>query len=198
MIRAFIAVSLDRKVIDRIADASAQLKPQIAGVRWVAPVNFHLTLKFLGDIDEALIEPIGAALRAQLRLFPRFTINAKGLGVFPGPKRPRVLWVGLTGDELILLASKVESALQPLGFTPESRTFTPHLTIGRWRQSDQAPKSFGRELENWKIYDFGRSNVESVRLMQSVLKPEGAIYNDLISLPLNEERRAHETSARRP
>lgn len=185
MIRAFIAVSLDPKVIDKIADASALLKPQIAAVRWVAPVNFHLTLKFLGDIDEGLIEPIGAALREQLRLFPRFTINAKGLGVFPGPKRPRVLWVGLTGDDLILLASRVDSALQPLGFAQESRTFTPHLTIGRWRQSDQAPKSLGRELENWKVHDFGRSNVESVRLMQSVLKPEGATYHDLMTVPLS-------------
>jgi len=188
VIRAFIAVSLDSKVIDKIAGASSQLKPQIAGVRWVAPVNFHLTLKFLGDIDEALIEPIGAALREHLRLFPRFTINAKGLGVFPGPKRPRVLWVGLTGDDLILLASRVDSALQPLGFAQESRTFTPHLTIGRWRQSDQAPKSLGRELESWKVHDFGRSNVESVRLMQSVLKPEGATYHDLMTVPLSPER----------
>jgi len=188
VIRAFIAVSLDPKVNDKIADASALLKPQIASVRWVAPVSFHLTLKFLGDIDEGLIEPIGAALREQLRLFPRFTINAKGLGVFPGPKRPRVLWVGLTGDDLILLASRVDSALQPLGFAQESRTFTPHLTIGRWRQSDQAPKSLGRELENWKVHDFGRSNVESVQLMQSVLKPEGATYHDLMTVPLSPER----------
>lgn len=188
MIRAFIAVSLDSKVIDKIAGASSQLRPQIAGVRWVAPVNFHLTLKFLGDIDEALIEPIGAALREQLRLFPRFTINAKGVGVFPGLKRPRVLWVGLTGDDLILLASRVESALQPLGFTQESRKFTPHLTIGRWRQSDQAPKSLGRELEVWKVHDFGRSNVEGVRLIRSVLKPEGATYSDLITVPLSTER----------
>ena len=188
MIRAFIAVSLDSKVIDKIAGVSAQLKPQIAGVRWVAPVNFHLTLKFLGDIDEALIEPIGGVLREQLRLFPRFTINAKGLGVFPGPKRPRVLWVGLTGDELILLASRVESALQPLGFAPESRTFTPHLTIGRWRQSDRAPKSHGRELEDWRVHDFGRSNVESVRLIRSVLKPDGATYLELMTVPLGAAR----------
>jgi RNA 2',3'-cyclic 3'-phosphodiesterase len=188
VIRAFIAVSLDSKVIDTIADATARLKPKIAGVRWIAPVNFHLTLRFLGDIDEALIEPIGAALREQLQLFPRFIINAKGLGVFPGPKRPHVLWVGLTGGDLILLAARVESALQALGFTRESRKFTPHLTIGRWRQSDRASKSLGRELESWKDHDFGRSNVERVRLMQSVLKPEGPTYKDLITVPLSAEQ----------
>jgi 2'-5' RNA ligase len=190
VIRAFIAVTLDSKVIDQIAAASHQLRPEITGVRWVTPANFHLTLKFLGSIDDAAIEPIGATLREQLRLFPRFTINAKGLGVFPGPKRPRVLWVGLTGDRLVSLASRVESALRPLGFTPEGRKFTPHLTIGRWRDADRAPKSLGRQLENWQARDFGTSNVESVKLIQSMLKPEGASYNYLITVPLGAERSA--------
>ena len=188
MIRAFIAVTLDAGVIDRIAETSAQLAREIPGVRWVAAANFHLTLKFLGGIDEAMVEPLGASLREQLRLFPRFTINAKGLGVFPGHKRPRVLWVGLTGDRLVTLASQVESALQPLGFAPESRKFTPHLTIGRWREASPAPKSLGRQLEIWKHHDFGTSDVESVKLIQSVLRPGGASYFDLATLPLGGRR----------
>ena len=185
MIRAFIAVTLDSKVIEKIAHATTQLRAEIIGVRWVAPANFHLTLKFLGGIDEAMVEPIEARLRDQLSLFPRFSINAKGLGVFPSPKRPRVLWVGLTGDRLIALASRVESALQQFGFTPETRKFTPHLTIGRWRQADPAPKSLDRQLEDWRAYDFGISRVESVSLIQSVLKSEGASYNRLATIPLN-------------
>jgi 2'-5' RNA ligase len=188
VIRAFIAVTLDPKVIDAIADASTQLRRRIAGVRWVVPANFHLTLKFLGAIDEAMVDPIGAALGEQLRLFPRFTINAKGLGVFPGPKRPRVLWVGLTSDRLVALASIVESALQPLGFAPENRKFTPHLTIGRWREAGVAPKSLGRQLETWETHDFGASDVKSVKLIQSVLKPGGASYFDLATVPLGGRR----------
>ncbi len=188
MIRAFIAVTLDPKVIDKIADASARFGPELPGVRWIAPGNFHLTLKFLGGIDEAMIEPIGACLREQLRLFQRFTINAKGLGVFPSPRRPRVLWVGLTGDRLVSLASTVESALQPLGFAPEARKFSPHLTIGRWHQADRAPRSLLRQLENWKVCEFGESNVESVHLIQSVLSPKGAIYSRLVTVPLSAER----------
>ena len=188
MIRAFIALTLDAKVIEKIADTSNQLRPEISAVRWVAPANFHLTLKFLGGIDEALVEPIEGRLREQLRLFPRFSINAKGLGVFPNPKQPRVLWVGLTGDRLVALASRVESALQQLGFTPETRKFTPHLTIGRWRQAELAPGSLIQQLANWRIYEFGESNVESVNLIQSVLKPTGASYNQLATVPLSAER----------
>jgi 2'-5' RNA ligase len=186
VIRAFIAVAIDPRVVDQVATAMSRLKPQIAGVRWVAPDNFHLTLKFLGGIDEAVISPIGDVLRAPLRLFPRFTINVKGLGVFPGPRRPRVLWVGLTGDGLAPLASRVESALQPLGFTPENRKFTPHLTIGRWREALPASASLALELEKWQAHEFGKFTVESVKLMQSVLKPDGASYRDLIEFPLSQ------------
>ena len=188
MIRAFIAATLEPKVIERIAEASSRLRPEVAGVRWVPPENFHLTLKFLGGIDEAMVKPVEARLREQLSLFPPFNINAKALGVFPSPKRPRVLWVGLTGGRLIELASRVESALQQLGFSPETRKFTPHLTIGRWRQADPAPKSLERQLEYWRAYDFGISRIESVSLIQSVLKSDGAIYNRLATIPLSTER----------
>jgi RNA 2',3'-cyclic 3'-phosphodiesterase len=187
VIRAFIALTLNSAVIEKIAGASTQLRAEIAGVRWVTPANFHLTIKFLGSLDEALIERIQKTLEQQLRPFPRFTISAKGLGVFPGPKRPRVLWVGLNSDRLVSLASRVESALQPLGFATESRAFTPHLTIGRWRQTDVPPESLGRQLENWKAYDFGASRVEYVKVIQSLLKPDGASYADLATIPLKVE-----------
>jgi 2'-5' RNA ligase len=188
VIRAFIAVTLDSKVIDKIAQASARLQGELVGLRWVAPANFHLTLKFLGSVDEAKVGTIRAALSEQLRLFPRFTINAKGLGVFPGPKRPRVLWVGLSGERLVPLASTVETALQPLGFAPELRKFTPHLTIGRWRDTGPAPKSLVRQLDEWKACEFGISHVKSVSLIQSIIKPGGASYYHLATVLLDAER----------
>jgi 2'-5' RNA ligase len=175
---------LEAKVIDAIAAAGAQLREQIPGVRWVAPANFHLTLKFLGSIDEGKIEALGAALHNDLRLFPAFSISVKGLGVFPGPKRPRVLWVGLIGASLVSLASRIGSALQPLGFAPESRQFTPHLTIGRWRETSTPPGALVRLLTDWQDYEFGTSSVGTVKLIQSVLKPGGPSYNELISVPL--------------
>src|SRR5262245_6194283 len=119
--RAFIAVELDPQIVDKIASTTDQLKSALSGIRWIAKANLHLTLKFLGNIEDAQVDPITEALQEQFRLFPRFIINAKGLGVFPDVRRPRVLWAGLMAAEFTPLVSKMESALRPLGFAPESR-----------------------------------------------------------------------------
>ena len=186
MIRAFIAVDLDPQVIENICRTIGDLKRLIPGIRWVPPKNFHLTLKFLGDIEESRIHGIGAALAEGICPFPRLIINAKGLGVFPDLRRPRILWAGLTGSALTTLAARVESALEPLGFAAEQRLFTPHLTIGRWRHFDRSPEALGEELANWRDYGFGESLIDKVVLYQSVLKPEGATYQMLKAVSLNE------------
>jgi 2'-5' RNA ligase len=188
VIRAFIAIDIDPQVRENISRAIGPLRSQVLGVRWIAPANFHLTLKFLGDIEQAQIETIGAVLKERLRPFPRFTINAKGLGVFPDLRRPRIVWIGLAGNELTTLAAQVELALLPLGFAPEKRNFTPHLTIGRWRQTDRPSKTLGQELESLKDYQFGASSVDEVILFQSVLKPEGAIYTRAKAVTLRNDR----------
>jgi 2'-5' RNA ligase len=179
VIRAFIAIDLDPRVSEKLCQAIGELKQLLPAVRWVSPQNFHLTLKFLGDIDESRVETIGVALVEALCPFSRLSINAKGLGVFPDLRRPRVLWVGLAGNGLMALAARVESALEPLGFASEQRPFTPHMTIGRWRQYDRAPKSLGEALAGWRNREFGESTVDKVVFYQSVLKPEGAIYHTL-------------------
>ena len=184
MIRAFIAVLLPLPVLEKIAAACQKLQPRIPNVRWVAASNLHFTLKFLGDIEESKVAAIGDALAERLRPFPRCTINAKGLGVFPDPKRPRILWVGLAGSEPIALASLVEGTLEPLGFMPEPRSLKPHLTIGRWRQSDRPPKDFADELVKWRDAEFGQFQASEVFIIRSVLQPQGAQYHKLRSIPL--------------
>ena len=187
MIRAFVAVDLEPQTVQKIAETIARLRPRMPVIRWLPPTNFHLTLKFLGDIEEAKVAPIAAALERELYPFSCFTINAKGLGVFPDLKRPRILWVGLVGGELNALASTAEKALVPFGFAAEKKTFTPHLTIGRWRQFNGSPKELGDEIEKWRGHDFGRSNVDEVLLFQSVLKPEGAVYRPLKTVALTKK-----------
>lgn len=187
MIRAFIATNIDSRIIREVAETIVQLRGAIPEVRWVAPDNIHLTIKFLGDIEPSRVDPIANALEQALTLFPRFTINAKGLGVFPDPRRPRVLWVGLEGGQLAKLAAKVEAVLEPLGFAREERGFQPHLTIGRWRRFDGATKNLLEELERWKSHDYGASKVETVTLFQSVLKPDGALHQPLRVVAIGQE-----------
>jgi 2'-5' RNA ligase len=190
VIRAFIAVEIDPQTVRQISVTVADLKPRIPGIRWVPQTNLHFTIKFLGNIEESKVLPIAQALELALHPFPRFTINAKGLGVFPDLKRPRVLWIGLEGKELAELASKVVKALEPLGFEPEKRDFRPHLTIGRWRQFDRPSRNFGEELERWKGHEFGESTVAEVIFFQSELKREGAIYHRLKVVDLAKEDQA--------
>jgi 2'-5' RNA ligase len=179
VIRAFIAVELDPLVIGKISEAIEQLKGRIDGIRWVPAGNLHVTLKFLAWIDEGLVHQITSNLDEHLRLFSPFIISAKGLGTFPNPRRPHVLWVGLEGTRLGVLAAAVERALDPLGFSPEKRAFQPHLTIARWRESQKASPGLAEELTRWSERDFGNSKVKSVTLFQSILKPQGAEYRAL-------------------
>jgi len=184
VIRAFIATEIDLRVREKICRVIDQLRLDGWAARWTAPANIHLTLKFLGDIEPHKVEAVHAALQERLRPFSPCTINAKGLGVFPDARRPRIIWVGIEGMELASLTAEVESALLPLGFAPESRKFSPHLTIGRWRQTDRPPETLVGELAKWKNVEFGATRVDEVVLFQSVLKPEGAIYHRLKAVTL--------------
>jgi len=187
VIRAFIAVDLDDPVIEKVSNVVEILKPRITEIRWLRKENLHLTLKFLSNIAESQVEPITAALRHPLGLFSPCTISAKGLGVFPDFRRPKILWVGLTGDQLVQLAAEIESALMPLGFTPENRAFTPHLTIGRWREGSRPAKNLRQEIDSLNDFEFGACAVRQIVLFQSVLKPEGASYSELRTIQLGTE-----------
>jgi 2'-5' RNA ligase len=184
VIRAFIAINITPETIAKITDAIAALKRSLADVRWVNSDNIHLTLKFLGNIDGSQSGAIADALAGHLKPFSRFPISAKGLGVFPDTRRPRVLWVGLDQPRLIELAAAVEAALVPLGFPPEQRGFQPHLTIGRFRQFKISAKKLAEELEQWKGHPFGVSNVDQVTLFESVLTPDGALHRPLKTVAL--------------
>jgi RNA 2',3'-cyclic 3'-phosphodiesterase len=179
MIRAFVAVEIDHAIIQGIVATTAELRQKISGVRWTPQTHSHLTLKFLGNVDAGQIEAIGQVLERELYLFPRFTINAKGLGVFPDASRPRVLWVGVEGKPLAELAERVEKALASLGFAQETRKFTPHLTIGRWRQFKRSDNNLTAALAKWQERDFGGSTVHEVVLFQSILNSSGAEYRRL-------------------
>ncbi len=177
--RVFVAVCLESKVINKISEVLDQLAHHVAMPRRVRSENIHLTLKFLGDVDEHRIGAIGHALREAARPFSPFIINAKGLGVFPGLKRPQVLWVGVENHTLYSLTSALETGLEIIGFARDDRSFKPHLSVARWRHFRGSSAGLKREIERWKNHEFGLSTVQEIVLFQSMLSSDGAEYRAL-------------------
>jgi RNA 2',3'-cyclic 3'-phosphodiesterase len=192
--RAFIALRLDAAVEDAIAALIERLRaPQNDirpndiredGIRWVRRANFHLTLFFLGPaVPRERLAPIADALGAIAEATAPFEIAARGVGVFPNPARPRVVWVGLDGDELAALAARVADAAARCGFAPERRAFSPHLTIGRVR-SLNSPARLRRSLGEAADSNFGVSRIERVTLYRSELGPQSSTYHELAAFAL--------------
>jgi 2'-5' RNA ligase len=175
--RLFIAVNLPDVERRAAYGATRRLRDSHLPVRWVAEDALHLTLKFLGDVEEDRAAAIGAALAEAVRAARPFEVALGGFGVFPDHQRPRVLWLGVEAHPALeLLANDVELAMGPLGFDSELKPFQPHLTIGRARK-DAKPSAF-RDLEALAAdLDYAAVlRVESVDLMQSTLGPEGPSY----------------------
>ena len=201
MIRTFVAIELDEEIRKAIAGTQGQVQEQLMqqlrlrtpGVRvqWVRPDSIHLTLKFLGDIDEALVEAIRAALLPAVRTQPRFVVEVGGLGVFPDLRAPRVLWIGLFGqvEALMYLAAEVEAALTGVGFPPESRRLSPHLTLARIKErSREVGKGLADSGLMTQPFRIGSLAVDAVCLMKSDLKPSGAVYTRLAQVTLESKR----------
>lgn len=179
--RAFIGVPIDPHVIENIIRFQSELGKDLSDIRWVPRENLHLTLKFLGSIDEKKLEPLNQSLRACLADTPRFPVRTRGIGVFPDDiRRPRVLWVGLEATALEPVAASIEDAVHRLGFPREGRKFTPHLTIGRWRQTRfNVAADLRKTLAKRENEEFGTFWVNEVIVFESTLRPTGAVYSSL-------------------
>jgi 2'-5' RNA ligase len=216
LIRAFIAVTLAPSVVEEIAKVQAALRRadgEPGAVRWTRVENMHLTLKFLGNIDQHQVAPILTRLRHVGRDCPAFQVEARQLGGFPSLKRPRVIWVGLhdtANDEALQgekhsplpgLSKAIETALSELDFPVEQRDFRPHITLGRVRSQ----RGWDRILplvQDYRHTSFGTSVIDRISLYRSDLRPKasvitqetrrrsrvplptGAIYTALGSVPL--------------
>ncbi len=188
-IRCFIAIELPDELRDRLSNLQAQLKTESQpGVKWVNPYGIHLTLKFLGSVAQDRIGEITRAMKEVAQSASPFTLQVEGLGVFPNPKRVQVAWVGLGGevDKLAELQQGIESALASLGFAPEKRRFTPHLTLGRVRDraSPEERQRLGQLIAETRFELAYSFPVSAISLMRSQLTREGAIYSQIDSVEL--------------
>jgi 2'-5' RNA ligase len=187
--RLFIALEPPPPVRRGLAAIQAEMK-RLAGrnaddVRWVGPDNLHVTLQFLGAVPEERVEAVKAALAAVAAAASALHLEVRGAGAFPHGRKPRVLWAGLWGDvdRLAALAAALGGVLAPLGFPPETRPFSPHVTLGRSRDARGAPGlaaavagTASASGPSWRVVD--------VELVQSHLSPKGSRYETIARAPL--------------
>jgi RNA 2',3'-cyclic 3'-phosphodiesterase len=189
MLRSFIAVEIPAEIQKAIARSIGPLEKELPRplIRWVAHQNIHLTLKFLGDISPANLEQLAEVLRVEAAGHEAFPLSVNGLGAFPNPRRARVIWVGLEAPPVLAAIQRsVESACARLGYAPEERSFSPHLTIGRVDQHATAAdlQKIRSALEEVNVGALGATRVDALHIFKSDLQPAGPIYTPLYALPL--------------
>jgi 2'-5' RNA ligase len=177
MHRLFVALDLPEEV----RQAVCTLKEELRGFRWVPEAQLHLTLRFIGDSDDATLELLKEELGKICS--PSFDLGLNGIGHFPPRGLPRILWVGIaSGPELVTLQTAVEQACIAAGVVPEERGFSPHLTIARLKET--LPEVVGRFEANHSGFRCGPFWVEAFHLYASSLTPQGAIHQRLATVAL--------------
>ena len=178
-IRAFIAVDIEEpSVVSQLVQIRDAFVATGAPMKPVEDHNMHITLRFLGSIPLSLVDEIERVIAASAPR--RVVLKLRGVGAFPRPLRPRVIWVGVSegAGELERLYREIEKGLRRLGFRPEREQFVPHVTLARLKGSRNLERvvKLLREMEDVEV---GEIVLESVRLKQSILTPRGPIYRTL-------------------
>ncbi len=174
-VRLFVALNPPEAVRERIGAGTAELR-RLGGVRWIDPGALHITLKFIGALAEGRADEVAASLRGVAAEHAPFDVGLSGVGAFPSLRRPRVVWVGIgPGQELARLQREIEVALEELGIEREERGFSGHITLGRVRRGSAVDAQRLESLAR-RAAIRGSWRVESVDLMESRLRPTGAVY----------------------
>jgi len=180
LIRCFIAVEVnDPTIVEKILNVQSKIENAGADIKFVEPHNLHLTLWFLGEITEQKLRQVMDVVKKVK--FSKSSIKLKGLGYFPGGGRINVIWVGVEDptDTLRSIHLQLVKLLEPIGFRPEEREFTPHLTIGRVKSVKDKTKLLSL-IKDLAYLDFGVQSVDKLFLKRSVLTPKGPIYSNLL------------------
>jgi RNA 2',3'-cyclic 3'-phosphodiesterase len=189
LLRVFIAVEIPLSIRQAIRDNTEAMREALGSlIRWVPTENMHLTLKFIGDVSPANVELLSQMLTAETKGSAPFQMQIGGLGSFPSSRRARVIWIGIQAPPgLASLQHGIESATTRLGYEPETRPFSPHLTIGRVRQQVSAgeQQQIRAALERTQVGDLGKAEITAVHLFKSDLQPTGSIYTRLFSAALS-------------
>lgn len=186
LIRCFVAVELPYELRLKIDDYIISLKKIAPKIKWIKAKNLHITLKFLGEIPQSSLQKVQNEMSAVTNVVNPFEMSIQGAGFFPVQNKPRVVWLGLGNENnsIFKLHEWIDKKLEPLGFEREKRRFSPHLTLGRIKFSD----NFRHLSEYIHQNEFASSKfiVNQILLMKSELKPTGAEYSQIINYSLED------------
>ena len=176
-LRCFIAVKLPEAATESLREPQERLRAAEPDWKWANPDTFHITLKFLGQVERERLDATLHDVKAALEDAAPFRIALRGLGVFPNARAPRVAWAGVSegAAELTSLASRAEEACSKHGFELEKRPFAAHLTLGRAREP-RPNAGLATAIERFAETEFGGGEIDRVLLMQSTLHRSGAVY----------------------
>jgi RNA 2',3'-cyclic 3'-phosphodiesterase len=177
--RTFIAIEIPSEVRSALAALQTELRRAGADVSWTKPENIHLTLNFLGEVDERRIGEVENVCVASAAEFQPFTLSLNDTGVFPNARQPRVLWVGLAGEigKTGEMRERIDDGLKLIGFKREEKDFRPHLTIGRMKSNRKIRKLLA--LADARQVPASPFMVTEIVLMKSELLPAGARYTQV-------------------
>jgi len=179
-IRTFIAIDIDDHAKQRLSEFISYLKKTGSDVKWIDESQMHLTLKFLGNIDDSKIQQISRILKSVTENFKSFSITLSGIGAFPNLKHPRVIWIGVEKgkDQLKDLNTIIEDYMEEEGFPKENRPYKAHLTIGRVKTSRNL-SVLSRLIAETNFQLDSEIKIDEIILFKSTLTPKGAIYTPL-------------------
>jgi RNA 2',3'-cyclic 3'-phosphodiesterase len=185
-VRLFVAIEIPQEIRNTLAAFIKELRSIAPQAKWIRAENLHVTLKFLGNSNEQKLAALENALSA-IRSSNPVSLQFRGLGFFPNPKRPRVLWAGMTSSpNLSTIAYDIDHAAHNLGFPLEDRPFAPHLTLARF-EPPGVPSQLASAIADNASREFGAITTSQFHLIQSTLKPAGAEYSTLRSFPFASE-----------
>ena len=188
MIRSFIAVDIEPEIAEKLWKVAEMLRKP--GIKPVEKENFHITLKFLGNVHSKTLDKMAEEISETIRL-KQFLLEISGIGAFPTEKNPRVIWAGTGegGDKLKELAKVIDEIAYKFGFKRESKPFVPHATIARVKRiSGFHKKEIMEIIRNNSGTYFGDFMVNKIKIKKSILTPRGPIYEDLHVIRFGEDQ----------
>ena len=185
-IRSFLAFELPGDIREKVSKISGEVKNSGLNAGWVKPGNIHLTVIFMGNIDEKEIPGIISTIDNAACNHKTYDISLGGMGLFPDIRRPRVIWLGLNGeiDGLASLRDDLQKSLKPFGIKQEKRPFKPHLTLGRFRKPIKDPVLLKKVIEKYRDTRGPGGKLQELVMFKSELNPGGAVYTRIHSWPL--------------